>query len=285
MAVSTLATPTSDKPPFQIIVADEHRLSAGMVTPRVPAKYNALLLTLSGGADMVHESGRISLRPGNLLWIRDQEGIGVEVHKDQAVHGIYIHFSAPAEWVQQQPRLKKSEGSPMAFHLMQHLSDADPKELATVGPYLLHAALSLVHQGGRSRQEARWRGLPPLVRKGIEKFRAKPDQSYSLKSLCTALGTTPSTLCRQFKEHLGTGPLEVLQRLRLEQAAQRLELGEEQVAEISTVLGFSNPFYFTRCFTKAYGLSPKAYRARARKGVFKHWRLVNAQLPNALGLP
>lgn len=269
-------------PPFKIVVADEHRLAAGLVVPRVPAKFNAILLTLSGGADMIHEGGRIPLRPGNMLWIREGYGLGVEVEKDQAVSGIFIHFTAPADWVQQQPAIKKVHGSPLTFQIVQQLSDASQSDLAVMGPDLLQVLIKFIHNSRRLGNGSRWKGLPSLLRSCIELFRSHPERPYTLKSLCASLGTTSSTLCRQFKERLGAGPLEVLQRLRLEQAAQRLELGEEQVGEISAALGFSNPFFFTRCFTKAYGLSPKAYRKRAQQGVFKHWRLVQTNVPNAL---
>ena len=37
------------------------------------------------------------------------------------------------------------------------------------------------------------------------------------------------------------------------------------ITEISDTVGFSDPLYFSRLFSKTYGLSPKAYRDNSRR--------------------
>jgi AraC-like DNA-binding protein len=162
---------------------------------------------------------------------------------------------------------------------MQFLADATQTELGRSGAGVLAAVLATLGCKARNSPDQRWQRLPSLVRRSVDLFRAQPSRKVSLGSLCEELGASPSTLCRQFRLSLGLAPLEVLRRLRLEAAAQRLELGDERIAEIALSLGFANPFHFTRLFTGAYGLPPKAYRARAAKGVHRQWRLIeNVQL-------
>jgi len=35
--------------------------------------------------------------------------------------------------------------------------------------------------------------------------------------------------------------------------------GNRNITEIAYAVGFNDPKYFTRCFTKMYGVSPSAY--------------------------
>ena len=47
---------------------------------------------------------------------------------------------------------------------------------------------------------------------------------------------------------------------RLCEAAELLELSDYTVGEISNTLGFCEPGYFTKVFTRKFGRSPKRYR-------------------------
>ncbi|MBW5445180.1 helix-turn-helix domain-containing protein [Cohnella sp. CFH 77786] len=67
-------------------------------------------------------------------------------------------------------------------------------------------------------------------------------------------------LNRIFQSYYQTTPIAYLQRLRLERACTMLKQTKRTIMEISYECGFNDSNYFTRQFTKAYGLSPKAYR-------------------------
>jgi AraC family L-rhamnose operon regulatory protein RhaS len=67
-------------------------------------------------------------------------------------------------------------------------------------------------------------------------------------------------LNRIFQSYYQTTPMSYLLRLRLERACMLLKRTQLSVTEISYECGFNDSNYFTRQFTKMYGLSPKAYR-------------------------
>jgi AraC-like DNA-binding protein len=70
-------------------------------------------------------------------------------------------------------------------------------------------------------------------------------------------------LNRIFQSYFQTTPITYLQRLRLEHACSLLKQTRLPIMEISSKCGFSDSNYFTRQFTRIYGLSPKAYRMKA----------------------
>ncbi|WP_408894259.1 helix-turn-helix domain-containing protein [Paenibacillus taichungensis] len=67
-------------------------------------------------------------------------------------------------------------------------------------------------------------------------------------------------LNRIFRSYYQMTPISYLQKLRLEKACYLLKQGNLSITEISYECGFNDSNYFTRKFTKMYGISPKTYR-------------------------
>lgn len=63
-----------------------------------------------------------------------------------------------------------------------------------------------------------------------------------------------------FKEHSGYSPIEYLLRKRVEAASKLLRTTDHSISEISGIVGFSNPSYFSQFFKRTTQLSPSSYR-------------------------
>ncbi|MBE6778228.1 MAG: helix-turn-helix domain-containing protein [Ruminococcaceae bacterium] len=66
--------------------------------------------------------------------------------------------------------------------------------------------------------------------------------------------------CRQFKRLTGLTVSAHLRILRMEQAQNLLRTTNLGIAAIAARCGFTDPEYFTNCFTRQYGCSPTAFR-------------------------
>jgi len=87
------------------------------------------------------------------------------------------------------------------------------------------------------------------------------DVKFSIKETSAKLGISTDYLRHCFKSDTGMTPLEYLTSLRIAQARRYLKQDNGYtVSEIAFLCGFSDPYYFSRCFKKQTGLSPKAYR-------------------------
>ncbi len=53
--------------------------------------------------------------------------------------------------------------------------------------------------------------------------------------------------------------------LRMSNAESLLEMTDYNVTEISSIVGYENPLYFSRMFKKQRGLSPSEYRKKIRQ--------------------
>lgn len=72
-------------------------------------------------------------------------------------------------------------------------------------------------------------------------------------------------LAKAMKETFGKTPLEVLTEMRLEYAKQYLLRTNYDIRKISRLVGFSSEIYFSNCFKKYKGISPKNYRKKYEK--------------------
>ena len=64
-----------------------------------------------------------------------------------------------------------------------------------------------------------------------------------------------------FRRQTGYPPKDHFLRLKIQRACQLLDTTELRVVEVAEALGWSDAFYFSRCFRKIIGISPRAYRA------------------------
>ena len=86
-------------------------------------------------------------------------------------------------------------------------------------------------------------------------------EKLTLEEIAGAGHVCKSACEKLFHTYLHCTPVEYLQRFRLQKAAERLCKTETPVAQIALDCGFSGASYFTGCFKKIYGCTPKAYRS------------------------
>lgn len=73
------------------------------------------------------------------------------------------------------------------------------------------------------------------------------------------------TFKRRFAQATGMAPLEYVHHVRLEEAKQMLESGDEPVESVALDVGYSDSSFFSRLFRRKVGLSPAQYRLRFGK--------------------
>ncbi len=65
---------------------------------------------------------------------------------------------------------------------------------------------------------------------------------------------------RMFKQYMGVPPLQYIRSIRIRRAKELLEGSDYTIGEISAIVGYENPLYFSRIFKQATGVSPREYR-------------------------
>jgi AraC-like DNA-binding protein len=86
--------------------------------------------------------------------------------------------------------------------------------------------------------------------------------SADLDAWLKLFGGSRSHFQRQFKRATGHAPRNYFLRLKIRAACSLLAASELRVGEIADRVGFADPYYFSRCFHRLTGVSPRRYRAR-----------------------
>jgi AraC-like DNA-binding protein/mannose-6-phosphate isomerase-like protein (cupin superfamily) len=106
---------------------------------------------------------------------------------------------------------------------------------------------------------------PTWLTRACAAMRAEDNLRAGVRRLQELAGVSPAHLSRSLRAAYGMTPTDFVADLRLERAASLLAATSDPVAEIATRCGFASQSYFTRCFTAAHQLSPRAFRYQAQR--------------------
>ncbi len=107
----------------------------------------------------------------------------------------------------------------------------------------------------------------PLIAELLMVIEQGIGSALTLSDLARRSGFSAQHLNRLFNRTLGTTPLRYLARVRLERAAALLREGRLTISEISRRVGFRDPDYFSRQFSREFARSPAAYRQLGGSGL------------------
>ena len=84
----------------------------------------------------------------------------------------------------------------------------------------------------------------------------------SINALAAAFGLSPSHFAHRFSSAFGVSPQVYVASCRLEYAKWLLETKAVSVKEAAFDAGFADPLYFSKCFRRAFGVTPSSVAAR-----------------------
>ena len=89
---------------------------------------------------------------------------------------------------------------------------------------------------------------------------ASPTSDWNFEKMARKNGLSMATFRRRWAENLPYSPARYLVHLKMREACRKLADGADPVNQIARALGFEDEFYFSRCFKKDQGISPREYR-------------------------
>ena len=93
------------------------------------------------------------------------------------------------------------------------------------------------------------------------------DSSITVDAFADHMNMSSSKLYVLCRKHLGYSPINYLQHVKINYATRLLENSGENpnISDIAYRCGFTDPKYFSRCFKKIKGMSPKEYATTTKK--------------------
>lgn len=122
----------------------------------------------------------------------------------------------------------------------------------------LRRALSTVVQLAVMPRDSR--SADERVMVAVETLRRDWQRPHRLDELATAARVSVTHYSALFRRHTGFAPIDFLIRLRVQHACRLLDTTKLSVGEIAELVGYRDPYYFTRCFRRVMGCAPRRYR-------------------------
>jgi AraC-like DNA-binding protein len=120
-----------------------------------------------------------------------------------------------------------------------------------------HALSAVAHLAHTPRDA---RSAHERVVVSIETLRRDWQRPHTLDELAAAANVSVAHYSALFRRQTGFAPIDFLIRLRVQHACRLLDTTKLPVGEIAERVGYQDPYYFTRCFRRVMGRSPRLYR-------------------------
>lgn len=85
-------------------------------------------------------------------------------------------------------------------------------------------------------------------------------EHLKLEDLADETGLSKSYINAAFKKYANRAPIDFFINLKMQEACKLLKSTNLYIIEIGQMLGYEDPYYFSRIFKKSMGVSPKEYR-------------------------
>lgn len=234
------------------------------------------VFVLRGSLNCVLPDRKLSASKGGLLFLPSGCFHQLKADPDSEYLSILFNGSSSTEENKGWILLPEAEQPPLALHLFSACricaadilqSENKPEEqkyrqdqIKILLP-LLEALKRLIESDGSqspavsSKDKAESRFL-----RMVSFMESRLQENISAGEIAESADISVSEAARCFHKLAGTTPGQYLMELRLQKAASLLEKSEKPVTEIGACRGFCDPSYFSACFRKAFGISPRAYR-------------------------
>jgi len=134
---------------------------------------------------------------------------------------------------------------------------------------LLEYHRTFMGNAGSKNQESKTHDLPPnydskIIKKVMDLVQENiSEPNLDTNAIANRVGISRMQLWRIFKNSTGKPLGDYIRETRMQKAAGMLATGRYRIYEVAYEVGYSDPKYFTKCFTKEFGMSPTAYAGSA----------------------
>ena len=163
-------------------------------------------------------------------------------------------------------RLKRLEAEELLNPIRRVLEESeDPAQLQTRIQNILdnqERYQKSVEKSVEADKEEVLKSTRPFMERVMEIMEANyADSEFGVQEFCDALGMSRSVASKHLNAEVGVPAGQFIKNYRLNMAKELLsaKTGNRNVTEVAYRVGFNDPKYFTRCFTKEFGISPSNF--------------------------
>lgn len=236
------------------------------------AGQNHLMMCVAGHGYAIIDGKEAHLREGEILIIPRETQHTYWAAEDTPWSIYWVHFLGDdaAYYVERMPR--RGQSAPVAdgdrreaVRLFRYCLDAlyegyGLQTLIYASQSVQHILSLLLYRNHALPTEQRKKDWRPNLESMIAFMHDHIDQPLSLDDLAAEADLSVSHFSELFRSQTGQSPMAYFSQLRIRMACRLLDLSDKPVKVVAMETGYRDPYYFSRVFKKAMGVSPEKYR-------------------------
>lgn len=222
-----------------------------------------IVYVLSGTLEVEYSGQTQFLQPGSFVLYPPH--IPQKYRDYPETHRAWIHFNgyAVAEILQEVQLVGGIYHAPASLHMERTFIQLAAEHNACISINSEKSLLlSLLYQLGKAVHQN------PNNASRLEECVSFLVQNYntelSIEDLAAMCGLSRSRFMCLFRERFGMAPKEYQKALRVNNAKAMLTATQLPISEISALVGYPDPLYFSRLFRQATGFSPSQFRTNSK---------------------
>ncbi len=249
--------------------AGQYPTARGHRVSRPSGTSGTILIVCTAGCGWVQSQGRRhAVTAGDMVFIGPEEphSYGADADDPWTIEWAHFSGSEAASW-------KETIAGGDVF-LQLHPTTSGGIGLAMVHEHLeagydeIQLLLASMALRRCLTELLKFRRVPSHAPTSVEAVEATADwmrghlsAQVTLANLSKKAGMSSSRYSDIFRQRFGYSPIDWFMRQRVQQACHLLDVTREKVEIVGLEVGFRDPYYFSRCFRKVMGSSPREYRA------------------------
>lgn len=208
------------------------------------------------------------LRPGMIALARSGTVDSYLWDPDRISTHAYVHFTvtdptglpAESEWpsVRSMSQLTMLDG--LSSYLLSLAGDGSAAAQRR-SDELVRLLLDVFVTGPLPESGQRWPEPVTVIVEHVRRIWERDGfRIIAVDELEAAANISAGHVFRLFREQFGSSPARVLETVRLSKAAVALQRSNASISEVSELVGYTNPYHFSRRFSQTYGEPPGTFR-------------------------